>query len=75
MLCDSYSSSCWFSLVQDALFLKSRYAMDDKVYAKKYRKGVSKVDLLGKLKQASDARHTQYLTGYTLGGGGCRQAS
>lgn len=43
--------------------------MDDKVYAKKYRKGVSKVDLLGKLKQASDARHTQYLTGYTLGGG------
>ncbi len=49
--------------------LKSRYAMEDKVYAKKYRKGAKKVDLLGKLKQASDARHTQFLTGYTVGGG------
>lgn len=43
--------------------------MEDKVYAKKYRKGAKKVDLLGKLKQASDARHTQFLTGYTVGGG------
>jgi len=43
--------------------------MDDPVYRRKYREGVDRSDMLGKIKQASDARHTQHLTGLTLGGG------
>ena len=43
--------------------------MDDPVYRRKYREGVDRSDMLGKIKQASDARHTQHLKGYTLGGG------
>lgn len=37
-------------------FLKSRWAMDDPVYAEKYCEGAEQGDLVGKLKQASDAR-------------------
>jgi len=35
---------------------KSRWAMNDAEYAAKYAKGASKTNLLGKIKQASDAR-------------------
>jgi hypothetical protein len=49
--------------------LKSRYAMDDPVYAEKYEKGAERGDLLGKAKQALDARHTEGLGGRYFGGG------
>ncbi len=49
--------------------LKSRYAMDDPVYAEKYADGAEKDDPLGKLKQAFDARHTEQLAGYYVSGG------
>ncbi len=48
---------------------KSRYAMDDPVYAAKYAKGADRSDLLGKAKQALDARHTGGLDGIYLSGG------
>ncbi len=35
---------------------RSRWAMQDDVYAAKYRQGASKTDPVGKIKQASDAR-------------------
>jgi len=49
--------------------LKSRYAMDDPVYAEKYADGAERGDVLGKLKQAMDARHTTGLGGVYLSGG------
>ena len=49
--------------------LKSRYAMDDPVYAEKYADGAEKGDLVGKTKQALDARHTEGLGGLYAGGG------
>lgn len=49
--------------------LKSRYAMEDPVYAEKYEDGAERGDLLGKAKQALDARHTEGLTGPYFGGG------
>ncbi len=49
--------------------LKSRYAMDDPVYASKYAKGAERGDLLGKAKQALDARHTAGLGGISASGG------
>jgi hypothetical protein len=49
--------------------LKSRYAMSDPVYADKYEEGAERGDLLGKAKQALDARHTQGLVGPYVGGG------
>ncbi len=49
--------------------LRSRYAMDDPVYAKKYAEGAERWDLLGKAKQAIDARHTEGLGGIYLSGG------
>jgi len=49
--------------------LRSRYAMDDPVYAEKYEFGARRGDLLGKAKQALDARHTQGLGGLYFGGG------
>jgi len=49
--------------------LKSRYAMDDPVYAAKYAKGADRLDLVGKAKQALDARHTGDLKGVYLSGG------
>lgn len=58
------ASSCGCSL------LRSRYAMDDPVYAEKYAVGAERGDLLGKAKQAFDARHTEGLGGVYLGGGG-----
>ena len=50
--------------------VKSRYAMDDPVYAAKYEEGAKKSDLPGKLKQALDARHVEGLGGGYIGGGG-----
>ena len=50
--------------------LNSRYALDDPIYQQKYADGASKGDILGKLKQAFDARHTKYLDGFVGGGGG-----
>ena len=55
--------------------LKSRYAMDDPVYAEKYAIGAEKFDLLGKVKQAIDARHAKGLGGTCLSGGAQYQAS
>lgn len=55
--------------------LKSRYAMDDPVYAEKYAIGAEKFDLLGKVKQAIDARHAKGLGGTYLSGGAQYQAS
>jgi hypothetical protein len=49
--------------------LRSRYAMDDPVYAAKYAEGVERWDLLGKAKQALDARHTAGLSGVYAAGG------
>lgn len=49
--------------------LKSRYAMDDTVYASKYADGAEQGDLVGKAKQALDARHTSGLSGIYLSGG------
>ena len=48
---------------------KSRYAMSDPVYAKKYAEGAERGDLLGKLKQSIDARHVEGLLGNFVGGG------
>ena len=48
---------------------KSRYAMDDPVYAAKYEEGAERGDMLGKLKQAIDARHVSGLGGSYLSGG------
>ena len=50
--------------------LRSRYALEDPVYREKYAEGASKDDILGKLKQASDARHTKFIDGWVGGGGG-----
>lgn len=52
-----------------ANFWKSRYAMDDPVYAAKYADGAEKSEPLKKLKQAMDARHVEGLTGGYLAGG------
>jgi hypothetical protein len=49
--------------------LHSRYAMDDPVYADKYADGAEQGDLLGKAKQALDARHTTGLGGLYFSGG------
>lgn len=49
--------------------LRSRYALDDPVYAQKYAEGASKKNIAGKIKQAIDARHTKYLIGWLAGGG------
>ncbi|MCB9938417.1 MAG: hypothetical protein H6823_09250 [Planctomycetaceae bacterium] len=49
--------------------LKSRYAMNDEVYAAKYAYGAEKTDFLGKAKQAFDARHVDGLGGMYLSGG------
>ena len=54
--------------------LKSRYAMDDPVYAEKYADGANKLDVLGKAKQALDARHAEGLGGLYLSGGAQYQA-
>jgi len=43
--------------------------MNDPVYAEKYQRGAEQGDLLGKAKQALDARHTEGLGGPYLGGG------
>lgn len=48
---------------------KSRYAMSDPVYAKKYAEGAERGDLLGKAKQAVDARHVAGLGGWFVSGG------
>ena len=57
------ATSCGCSL------LRSRYAMDDPVYAEKYAVGAERGDLLGKAKQAFDARHTEGLGGVYISGG------
>ena len=54
--------------------LKSRYAMDDPVYAEKYAEGAKKSDVFGKAKQALDARHAEGLGGFYLSGGAQYQA-
>lgn len=48
---------------------KSRYAMDDPVYAAKYEDGAARGELIGKLKQALDARHVEGLSGGYYSGG------
>ena len=62
ILCAAIVGSCGCSL-------KSRWAMSDPVYAEKYADGAEKWDLLGKAKQALDARHTEDLDGLYVGGG------
>lgn len=49
--------------------LKSRWAMDDPEYAEKYCDGAEKSDVLGKLKQAADARFQKEASGYFVSGG------
>ena len=49
--------------------LKSRYAMDNEIYAQKYAEGAEKSDVLGKLKQANDARWVEDQHGSFVGGG------
>lgn len=48
---------------------KSRYGMDDPVYAAKYAEGAKKTEPLKKLKQAVDARHVEGLAGGYIAGG------
>ncbi len=43
--------------------------MNDPVYYEKYRHGADKTDLLGKAKQAIDARHTSGIRGLYVSGG------
>ena len=43
--------------------LRSRWAMDDPVYAEKYADGAEKTDIVGKVKQASDARFVEGASG------------
>ncbi|MDP6558000.1 MAG: hypothetical protein QGG71_25255 [Pirellulaceae bacterium] len=62
------------SSVSGCSLLKSRYAMDDPVYAEKYAAGAKKFDILGKAKQALDARHAEGLGGVYLSGGAQYQA-
>lgn len=50
-------------------FLKSRWAMSDPLYAKKYAKGASKINLPKKIKQASDARFVDDFAGWYLSAG------
>ncbi len=54
--------------------LKSRYAMDDEVYAAKYGEGAERFDFLGKAKQMLDARHVDGLGGKYVSGGGQYQS-
>ncbi|MEL7335843.1 MAG: hypothetical protein AAFN70_06505, partial [Planctomycetota bacterium] len=49
--------------------LHSRYAMDNVSYAEKYREGAEKSDLIGKVKQASDARWVEDEIGTYFNGG------
>lgn len=49
--------------------LKSRWAMDDPEYAEKYCDGAEKSDVLGKLKQAVDARFQEDASGLFVSGG------
>lgn len=49
---------------------KSRYAMDDREYAAKYQEGAEPGDLVGKAKQAIDARHVAGLSGWYVSGAG-----
>ena len=42
--------------------------MNDPVYSRKYQEGAQRGDLRGKIKQAIDARHTKYLSGWLAGG-------
>lgn len=53
----------------DCSLLRSRYAMNDEVYAAKYADGAERYDFLGKAKQALDARHVDGLGGVYLSGG------
>ena len=62
-------SICCFLVAIGCNGLKSRYAMSDPVYAKKYADGAERGDLLGKAKQALDARHVDGLSGWFLSGG------
>ena len=57
------------SCLSGCSLLKSRYAMDDPVYAEKYAEGAPKTDVLGKAKQALDARHAEGLGGIYASGG------
>lgn len=54
--------------------LKSRWAMDDPEYAEKYADGADKSDVLGKIKQASDARFLDNATGWFVSTGVTRRA-
>nr|WP_236649284.1 hypothetical protein [Rhodopirellula sp. SM50] len=49
--------------------LRSRWAMDDPEYAEKYCDGAEKSDVLGKLKQAADARFQEDATGLFVSSG------
>lgn len=55
-------------------WLKSRWAMSDPEYAEKYAEGVSKTDIAGKVKQASDARFVKQTSGF-YGSAGITQFS
>ncbi|WP_253159261.1 hypothetical protein [Stieleria tagensis] len=49
--------------------LRSRWAMEDPEYAEKYADGADKSDLLGKAKQAADARFQKDANGLFVSGG------
>ncbi|MDB4614133.1 hypothetical protein OAH18_00445 [bacterium] len=65
LLCASLATICF----APGCSLRSRYAMDDPIYSEKYADGAEKGDLLGKAKQALDARHTENLSGFYISGG------
>lgn len=49
--------------------LKSRWAMDDPKYSRKYAEGAEKTDIPGKIKQAADARFIKDAYGIYVSGG------
>jgi hypothetical protein len=54
--------------------LKSRWAMSDPEYAEKYCDGAEKSDVVGKLKQAIDARFQEDASGLFVSGGYAKRA-
>lgn len=61
--------ACFLVFVSGCAGLKSRYAMDNDTYAEKYAEGAERTDVLGKLKQASDARWVEGQDGAYFSGG------
>ena len=65
-----FSHATFLILLAGCQPFKSRYAMEDREYAAKYAEGAEPGDLVGKAKQAIDARHVAGLGGLYASGAG-----